>query len=123
MRHEQTDATVLERGEAVYRAHCAVCHGPQGEGQPDWRSPGSDGRYPPPPHDSSGHTWHHADADLIEIIRRGGQAVYGSPTFTSGMPAFGDVLSEAEIDAVLAYIKTFWGDEQRDYQERLNRAR
>jgi mono/diheme cytochrome c family protein len=112
---------VLEQGQAVYQAHCASCHGAEGEGQPDWKSPGPDGVYPAPPHDSSGHTWHHADADLIEIIQRGGQAVYGSASLRSGMPPFGDVLTDQEIVAVLALIKTFWDEEERAYQEQLNR--
>lgn len=108
-------------GSALYQANCASCHGREGEGQPEWKSPGADGRYPAPPHDSSGHTWHHADEALIDIIRRGGQAAYGQPGFTSGMPAFGDRLSDEEIRAVLAYIKTFWGEEQRAFQEARTR--
>ncbi|MDO8276710.1 MAG: hypothetical protein Q7T63_01135 [Burkholderiaceae bacterium] len=32
-----------------------------------WRSPGADGRTPAPPHDETGHTWHHDAAPLIDI--------------------------------------------------------
>ena len=117
------DPEVLRLGEEVYQATCASCHGPEGEGQPNWTQRGPDGVYPAPPHDSTGHTWHHADVDLIEIITRGGQAVYGSEELPSGMPAFGDVLTDDEIEAVLEYIKTFWGDEERAFQERLNEQR
>jgi len=110
---------VVALGSLVYQASCASCHGAAGEGQPGWQSPRSDGTYPAPPHDSTGHTWHHPDELLIDIIRRGGQVVYGRPGFTSGMPAFGDQLTDAEIRAVLAYIKTFWGEDERAFQERI----
>ncbi len=77
-----------DAGRALYAEHCAACHGINLEGQPDWRSPDADGVYPAPPHDESGHTWHHDDAMLIDYIARGGQAVLDDMgvTFTSGMP-------------------------------------
>ena len=110
---------VIALGAAVYQANCATCHGVSGAGQPNWQSRQADGALPPPPHDASGHTWHHPDAVLLDIIRRGGEAVYGGPGLRSGMPAFGGQLTAEEIDAVLAYIKTLWGDAEREYQERL----
>lgn len=36
------------------------------------------------------------------------------------MPAFGAILSDAEIAAVIAYLKTLWTDEQRAFQARRN---
>ena len=111
--------SILERGSAVYQANCATCHGANGEGQTNWQSRQPDGTLPAPPHDASGHTWHHPDDELLDIIRRGGQAVYGGPGFQSGMPAWSDRLTEQEIEAVLAYIKTLWGDEERAYQAEL----
>lgn len=113
------DQETIMLGERVYQANCATCHGPEGEGEPNWQSPREDGTYPAPPHDSSGHTWHHPDAVLLDIIRRGGQAVYGREGFRSGMPAWGDQLSDDEIRAVLAYIKTLWGAEEREFQSAL----
>ena len=98
---------------------CASCHGASGEGQPNWQSRRADRTLPAPPHDASGHTWHHPDDVLIEIIRRGGEAVYGGPGLRSGMPAFGERLGAAEIEAVLAYLKTLWGDAEREYQQGL----
>jgi len=106
-------------GAEVYQANCATCHGVGGAGEPNWQSRQADGTLPAPPHDASGHTWHHPDAVLLDIIRRGGEAVYGGPGLRSGMPAFGGQLTAEEIDAVLAYIKTLWGDTEREYQERL----
>lgn len=112
-------AEVIVLGAGVYQANCATCHGVSGAGQPNWQSRQADGMLPAPPHDASGHTWHHPDAVLLDIIRRGGEAVYGGPGLRSGMPAFGGQLTAEEIDTVLAYIKTLWGDAEREYQERL----
>ena len=53
-------------GRALYEQHCAACHGANLEGQPDWRSPDESGLYPAPPHDETGHTWHHDDAMLTD---------------------------------------------------------
>lgn len=111
-----TDQATIMLGERVYQSNCATCHGNEGEGEPNWQSPREDGSYPAPPHDSSGHTWHHSDEVLLDIIRRGGQAAYGREGFRSRMPAWADELSDEEIWAVLAYIKTLWGPEERGFQ-------
>jgi mono/diheme cytochrome c family protein len=71
------------------------------------------GRYGAPPHDNTGHTWHHDDDLLIRIIREGGM---GDPVNFYVMPALGSVLSDAEIEAVVAYIKTMWTSEQQTAQ-------
>ncbi|MBM3946073.1 MAG: cytochrome c [SAR202 cluster bacterium] len=97
----------IARGGAVYQANCAACHGTNGQGQPGWRRQNSDGTYPAPPHDASGHTWHHGDGLLFRIVKEGGK-VYETPGFKSSMPPFGDRLSDEEIRAVIAYIKTLW---------------
>ncbi|PKN82052.1 MAG: cytochrome C [Chloroflexi bacterium HGW-Chloroflexi-9] len=113
------DSDALELGRAVYAANCATCHGERGEGQPNWQSRRPDGTLPAPPHDVSGHTWHHPDEVLIEIVTVGGQAAYGGSGIISGMPAFGEQLTAAEITAVLAHIRTLWGTAERSYQESL----
>lgn len=65
------DPEKIKRGEAVYRANCASCHGSNGESTPGWRTPGPDGRYPPPPLDGSAHAWHHSTETLEKMIREG----------------------------------------------------
>lgn len=100
----------LQRGAQLYSEHCAACHGAQLEGQPEWQTMGKDGVLPAPPHDKTGHTWHHDDAMLLDYIRRGGQAVLDDlgVSMTSGMPAFGEILTDSDIAAILAYIKSTW---------------
>ena len=111
----------LSRGAAVYAEACASCHGGMLEGQPDWRSPGPDGRLPAPPHDKTGHTWHHPDDVLFRIVKEGTAAVVGGG-YESDMPGFGGDLSDAEIRAVLAYIKSTWPERERSYQERVSQG-
>ena len=113
----------LERGRKLYDTNCASCHGANLEGQPDWQSAKEDGTYPAPPHDETGHTWHHGDAMLLDYIRRGGQAVLDDMgvDFTSGMPGFGDELTAEDIEAVLDYIKSTWPDRIRAAQSDRSR--
>jgi mono/diheme cytochrome c family protein len=105
----------VARGRTIYQANCATCHGANGEGQPDWKRQNQDETYPAPPHDASGHTWHHGDGLLFRTVRDGGK-IYETPGFKSAMPPFGDRLSPDEIRAVLAYLKTLWPQELREVQ-------
>ena len=104
---------VFERGGELYQANCASCHGADLAGAADWKTPKDDGSYPPPPHDSSGHTWHHPDRVLIEIIRD------GSDFPQSRMPPFGDRLADEDIEAILEFIKTSWGPQEKAYQNQI----
>lgn len=108
-------ANILAEGQTIYSLNCASCHGINGEGQvPDNPLvPDETGRYPAPPHNENGHTWHHDDDLLFSIIHDGG---LGQPDLFYEMPAFGAQLSADQIQAVLAYIKTLWTDEQRAHQ-------
>ncbi|MHA6287180.1 c-type cytochrome [Maricaulis sp. CAU 1757] len=113
------DPAVLTQGAELYRAHCASCHGAELEGQPDWRTRRPDGRLPAPPHDVTGHTWHHPDAVLFEITKLGTEAVT-PPGYESDMPGFAEQLSDAEIRTVLAYIKSTWPAEIRARQDAMS---
>ncbi|MCA1493422.1 cytochrome c [Ensifer sp. NBAIM29] len=107
-------------GKTLYAKHCAACHGPNLEGQRDWKSPLPSGRMPAPPHDASGHTWHHSDGMLFRITKEGPAAVVGGG-YQSDMPAFGKVMSDKEIRAVVAFIKSTWPEQERAYQAELSR--
>ena len=97
----------IAQGKAVYTEHCASCHGVDLEGQPDWRARKTDGRLPAPPHDPSGHTWHHPDQVLFAVTKYGPQATAGAG-YQSDMPGFEGVLTDQEIINVLTYIKSTW---------------
>jgi len=107
-RADSRDAAKLAFGAKVYAQHCSSCHGAKLEGQPNWRTRGSNGRLPAPPHDESGHTWHHPDRVLFAISKNGLVPPYAPKNYESDMPAFGGKLSDEEIWAVLAYIKSHW---------------
>jgi mono/diheme cytochrome c family protein len=118
-RADPNDVAQVAHGRAVYAAQCASCHGADLEGQPDWRQRLPNGRLPAPPHDASGHTWHHPDKVLFEITRDG-IAAHAPKGYESDMPAFAPKLSDGEIWAVLAYIKSRWPAEIRERQARLS---
>lgn len=103
------NAQMVADGARLYAERCAACHGADLEGQPEWRVPLANGMYPAPPHDVSGHTWHHGDQLLAQIIREGSSR-------PSTMPAFGNVLDAAQIEAILAFLKSKWGREEREFQ-------
>ena len=103
-----------QNGQSLYETNCASCHGAQLEGQPDWMSRLPNGRLPAPPHDETGHTWHHSDAQLFRIVEEGLGAI--APGYETDMPAFADRMSDDEIRAVIDYIKTTWPDRESDIQ-------
>lgn len=106
---DPADQTLVIQGKAVYANNCASCHGAELQGQKNWRERLPNGRLPAPPHDETGHTWHHPDGMLFDIIKNG--LIPGKtapPNYQSDMPAYAGVLSDEEITAVLAYIKSSW---------------
>ena len=109
-----TSATSAQEGKVLYEEYCASCHGLDLEGQSDWMKRNEQGRLPAPPHDETGHTWHHSDRQLLELIRDGLAAI--DPGYESDMPAFGEELSDDEILAVLDYLKAHWPEREREYQ-------
>ncbi len=117
---DPSDAELVALGRDVYAAHCASCHGENLQGQPDWRSRNPDGTLPAPPHDETGHTWHHPDKILVQITRDGGAAV-APAGFKSAMPGFAGTLDEREIRASIAYIKSRWPAAERQKQDGLTR--
>lgn len=107
-------------GSEVYARSCASCHGAQLQGEPNWTVRKADGTLPAPPHDVSGHTWHHGDAQLFEMTKWGTAAVVGGG-YPSNMPGFADKLTDEEIWAVLAFIKSDWPEDVQTVQARRSR--
>lgn len=105
---DPADPRQVARGETVYRESCASCHGVNLEGQPNWRIRKPDDRLPAPPHDETGHTWHHTDEQLFRITKQGLIPPLAPEGYESDMPAFDDVLTDDDIWAALAFIKSRW---------------
>lgn len=122
IRLETSDAGVLATGQRLYAQHCAACHGAKLEGQPRWRERDASGRLPAPPHDETGHTWHHPDQVLFDITKHGVAKAAGLQGYDSAMPAFEGVLGDAEIVAVLAWIRSTWPAGIRHKQAQVNEA-
>jgi mono/diheme cytochrome c family protein len=76
--------------EQLYVTNCATCHGVAGETSTLLGAPS---------HAEDGHTWHHVERHLFEWILDG-------PPLAQVMPGFRGTLSDGEIYAVLAYIKS-----------------
>ena len=107
-RRAGADQATVARGEEIYAANCIGCHG------------GSEGGTIadlPPRHNAEGHTWHHADCTLLEIIAAGAPARPGLPDDVPTMPPFADELNADDRRAVLEFIRTWWTDEQRASQQ------
>ena len=99
---EYTDE-MIARGEDIFQANCAACHGSGGAGDPSAGVPALD---------SSMHAWHHPDSQIASLVRNGGVR----------MPAIGSGWSDTDIEAVLAYVKQWWRPDQRRSQYQASRA-
>lgn len=109
-RIDPRDMAQVEEGRGVYDRHCAKCHGADLAGEPNWQTRKPNGELPAPPHDASGHTWHHTDEQLFALIKHG-MARFAPPGYRTAMPSYVGVLSDSEIRAVLSYIESKWPPE------------
>jgi mono/diheme cytochrome c family protein len=116
---DPNDPALIARGKVVYAEQCASCHGVNLEGQPNWRKRLPNGRLPAPPHDATGHTWHHSDRQLFDMTKNGTAGMM--PGYETDMPAYRDILSDADIWAVLSFIENAWPADIRERQQRTNR--
>jgi mono/diheme cytochrome c family protein len=101
------DAALTARGARIYAGQCASCHGRHLEGQALWQLDDADSRRRAPAHDKTGHSWMHSDEDLFHITKYGRFAAMPD-TGVSYMPAADGVLSDADIVAAIAFIKSRW---------------
>jgi len=108
-----------KHGELLYLTHCAFCHGDKLEGQPNWKTRNKNGRLPAPPHDETGHTWHHSDQLLFDLVKFGMVPPNAPQAYQSDMPAYENILTDEEIRTVLNYIKSHWPEEIRKRQSEL----
>lgn len=118
---DPTNSKKVERGKKVYKRFCSLCHGKNLEGQPMWHIPREDGKMPAPPHDKTGHTWHHADIVLFNITKYGLVPPHAPEGYESDMPGWKDTLSDDDIWAVLAFIKSQWPKENLEFQQKITK--
>jgi len=121
VRLEPDKAETVRMGAAIYSEHCADCHGSELEGQPNWRSRDADDYLPAPPHDETGHTWHHSDELLFRMTKVGVAKLAGGD-YRTKMPAYDGVLTDQQIIAVLSYIKSRWPERMKRRHDRINAA-
>ncbi len=113
----------ITNGQALYAENCAACHGAQLQGQPNWQTPDENGTMRAPPHDASGHTWHHDNQLLFDYTWLGGQqslAARGVTGFSSNMPAFQDTIIQEDVWDILGYIRSTWPEYERRLQDSRN---
>ncbi|MDC3140157.1 cytochrome c [Alphaproteobacteria bacterium] len=113
------DKVTILLGKSVYVQNCASCHGVKLEGQKDWMLRLPDGLMPAPPHDETGHTWHHSDKYLFMITKYGIEDIIGQK-YANNMPAYKNILSDKEIISVLSYIKSTWPNKVKKIHNQIN---
>ena len=113
------DRSVTNSGKSVYVENCASCHGAALEGQANWRQRDPDGYLPAPPHDETGHTWHHSDSYPFLMTKYGIEKMIGRK-YPNNMPAYKDKLTDEEIIAALSYIKSTWPSRIQRQHDQIN---
>lgn len=109
-------------GHSLYDQHCAFCHGPDLAGKPGWEGDYPTGGRPPLPLDGSGAIDRLGDRDLFDVTKFGGQP-FSPPEYRNAMPGFEGRLSDADIWAVLAFVKSRWPEAVRERQKELAKER
>ena len=104
---EAATLTATERGGSIYARHCQTCHGDATTGEGAVAGA--------PTHGPDGHSWHHADGQLADIIL--GRFTFPGKT----MPSFEGVLKEEEVADVLAFLKNGWEPQQVEFQAEVSR--
>lgn len=89
-------------GRQIYTTTCQACHQATGQGLP--------GVFPP----LAGASWVTGDANIpAQIVLHGltGPIEVGGTTYNGAMPGFGTQLNDAQIAAVLTFIRAEWGND------------
>ena len=113
------DMAIVALGREIYAAQCASCHGARLEGAEDWQVYDPARPMAAPPHDETGHTWHHDGETLFRLTKYGVAATIGDPDYRSDMPAYAGMLGDAEIVAVLSFIKSTWPPDIRERHDKM----
>ena len=103
-------ADAMQRGAEHFAAKCASCHGTAGWPDPDSPVVKSLGVVPADFSDALFNS-REGESEWKLVVTHGGAAL----GFSDKMPAFGESLSEDDIDSVLTYVKTLGGE--HDYPD------
>ena len=111
------DPLMLQKGQELYQANCANCHGMNAEGTVrNWHERDENGNLPPPPLNGTAHTWHHPIKSLALTIRNGTQAIGGN------MPPWRNKLTDDEIFEIIIWLTSLWPDEIYQTWLKLNNS-
>ena len=117
IRLQLNNPDLLNNGAKIYRTHCAVCHGINLEGQKGWNVNDGQNNILAPPHDETGHTWHHSDEYLFSVTKYGGA---GKAGVASAMPGYEQILNDKKIISVLSFIKSTWPVQIQLQHDKIN---
>ena len=109
-------ALMISRGKIIYDSYCVSCHQVNLIGAENWKELDEDGHRKAPPLNGKGHTWHHDDASLHNIIKYGLAKLVKN--YEGKMLGYEDSLKDKDIDSVLSYMKSFWPNDI--YQQQIN---
>jgi cytochrome c oxidase subunit II len=98
-------AELVSRGEKIYAANCVACHQATGEGMPAMKAPALAGN----------KLVTGAEQEPIDTV------LNGRPN--TAMQPFKQALSDAEIAAVITYVRNSWGNKSSDVQPAEVKAR
>ena len=113
------DLSLVTLGQNIYSENCASCHGINLEGQKNRQNRDDEGYLPAPPHDETGHTWHHPDEYLFSVTKYGIEETLGRE-YPNNMPAYKTLLTDKQIVAVLSYIKSTWPERIQYQHDQIN---
>ena len=113
------DLSLVTLGQNIYSENCASCHGINLEGQKNWQNRDDEGYLPAPPHDETGHTWHHSDEYLFQMTKYGIEKIIGKK-YLNNMPAYENILTDKEIVSVLSFIKSTWPSQIQEIHNNIN---
>ena len=110
---------VVSLGKEIYAQNCASCHGINLEGHANWRQRDANGYMLAPPHNESGHTWHHSDDYLFSMTKYGIENIIDKK-YPNNMPVYERQLSDEQIIAALSYIKSTWSRLTQRQHDQIN---